>query len=158
MMIGLGAEYDPETGMELYATTSPVEIYAPGSTDLGLTSQYEYEEQAALQQQEQAIEQLEWDPSLDTVPPGTTIAQFQKQAAAVTALTAATAAAKAAAAKVSATKATTTARTQVVACKSGVDASGKCKDYVPGLSNSWLVGGAGIFAMLMIVLAMGGRR
>jgi hypothetical protein len=147
MMIGLGVEYDPETGMAMPDVSS----------DLGLTSQYEYEEQAALQQKDQAIAQLEWDPSLDTVPPGTTVAQIQKQAAAVTALNAATAAATTAAAKVAAAK-TATAKTQVVACKSGVDTSGKCKDVVPGLANNYLVMGAGIFGMLMIVLAMGGRR
>ena len=142
MMLGLGTEYDPETGMTIYDYIEPLEW------DPSLDTEYQA-----------AFEQLEWDPMLDTVPPGTTLAQIQKQSSAVAAMIAAAAAGKAATAKGATAK--TPARTQierVIACKSGADASGKCKDYVPGLSNSWLVGGAGIFAMLMIVLAMGGRR
>ena len=161
MMIGLGVEYDPETGMEIPTVTDYTSVGAGG------TSQYEAEDQWALQQADQAIEQLEWDPSLDTAPPGTTTAQIQKQAAAVTALKSATAAtttsatAAAIAAALAAKTATvkkTTATTQTVACKSGVDTAGKCKDVVPGLANNYLVMGAGIFGMLMIVLVMGGRR
>jgi len=154
MMVGLGVEYDPETGLETY------------NNWVNGTSQYEYEEALALAQTDQGIEQLawdpsldtwidelEWDPSLDTVPPGTTYAQIQKQANAIAALAAAGVSARTAASKLAASK-TPAAKTQVVACKSGVDASGKCKDLVPGLANNYLVMGAGIFGMFMIVLAM----
>jgi hypothetical protein len=145
-MVGLGVEYDPETGMEIYD-------YGDGGT-----SQYEHIEQLEWDPSlDTWIEELQWDPSLDTVPPGTTYAQIQKQAAAIAALAAAGVGSRTAAAKLAAAK-TSSAGTRLVACKSGADASGRCKDLVPGLANNYLVMGAGILAMLMIVLAMGGRR
>jgi hypothetical protein len=46
-----------------------------------------------------------------------------------------------------------------VACKSGVDTTtGKCKDVMPGLSNTYLLAGGAVIAVLLVALLATGRR